>query len=64
VQVFSSATDEVIAVISLDEVLIFDILNNNLILQIGFSKPRSVEFSNDGKTLAIRGDKAKLYKFS
>lgn len=51
-----------LAVICLEEILIIDTNNIQNEISIPFDRATSVEFSNDGKSIAIGGDKAVLYK--
>ena len=63
-QSLSWNTDEKLASISLSEVIIIDTKNNFEEIVIPFDRPTSVEFSEDGKSIAIGGDKAVLYKLT
>ena len=56
--------DEKLASIALSEVSIIDTKNNFEEIVIPFDKPTSVEFSEDGKLIAIGGNKAVLYKLT
>jgi hypothetical protein len=61
-QTVSWSTDSKLAFISLNEVVMLDTKNKGEEVTIPFHKPSSVEFSAEGKFLAIGGDKAILYK--
>lgn len=63
-QTLSWNRDEKLASIALSEVSIIDTKNNFEEIVIPFDKPTSVEFSEDGKLIAIGGDKAALYKLT
>ena len=63
-QILSWNTNGKLAFISLNEIIITDTLNDFSETAVAFDRPTSVEFSEDGKSIAIGGDKALLYRLA
>jgi len=60
-QILSWSINGKLAFISLNEIIITDTENDYNETAVAFDRPTSVEFSEDGKSIAIGGDKAVLY---